>query len=197
MSACTWMLIDQSSFQSRSTCRNECVQNYNALARIPQQHKVTEEFRVPNTKMCSSLVDSTLPGTFIEYKPCYHPGYSCQDKRAKCRCQQLGIALFLFLSLSHRYIYILNAHSCTSPLWILRLSENGKFAGLWCEKYCSCSRSCRFKYPGCSCKGKCETRGCLCVREARDCDPDVCQGCFDISLLQVGHGDSFFLKKKM
>jgi hypothetical protein len=52
-----------------------------------------------------------------------------------------------------------------------------------CEKSCECARSCKRRFPGCSCAqigGKqrvCGTKACLCFAMNRECDGDLCGGC--------------------
>jgi len=47
-----------------------------------------------------------------------------------------------------------------------------------CDKQCSCSPTCRARYPGCRCKpGTCRTRSCECVSLGRECDADLCRCC--------------------
>ena len=47
----------------------------------------------------------------------------------------------------------------------------------YCEKYCACVKSCKNRYLGCNCRGKCVTKTCHCVAASRECDPDLCVNC--------------------
>lgn len=57
----------------------------------------------------------------------------------------------------------------------------------YCEKFCFCSASkCEFAYKGCNCCDGCEILSpysfrskCRCLREERECDPDLCKKCKD------------------
>ena len=53
-----------------------------------------------------------------------------------------------------------------------------------CEKFCQCSGSCSIRFRGCDCakavggRGRtCAGEQCVCWRNFRECDPDLCGGC--------------------
>ncbi|EPZ36094.1 SET domain-containing protein [Rozella allomycis CSF55] len=58
---------------------------------------------------------------------------------------------------------------------------------LFCEKYCHCDESCSHRFPGCKCKGPCDSKTCPCVANQRECDPDLCLGC-GASVIQRNQG---------
>ncbi|OAL56925.1 hypothetical protein IQ07DRAFT_22575 [Pyrenochaeta sp. DS3sAY3a] len=56
-----------------------------------------------------------------------------------------------------------------------------------CEKTCKCSRSCKRRFPGCTCAGKgkpCSSQpNCLCREFNRECDADLCSSCGAVEVL--------------
>ena len=48
-----------------------------------------------------------------------------------------------------------------------------------CEKYCGCSKTCKYRFNGCNClPGRCkEGFECYCIKNNRECDPDLCINC--------------------
>lgn len=56
-----------------------------------------------------------------------------------------------------------------------------------CEKTCRCSRSCKRRFPGCTCAGKgkpCSSQtNCLCRDFNRECDADLCSSCGAVEVL--------------
>ncbi|KAK6512455.1 hypothetical protein TWF481_001341 [Arthrobotrys musiformis] len=50
---------------------------------------------------------------------------------------------------------------------------------VYCEKFCGCGPDCPRRWKGCTCRsGKpCTGERCPCVRENRECDPDLCSSC--------------------
>ncbi|CAJ0953357.1 unnamed protein product, partial [Mesorhabditis belari] len=56
-----------------------------------------------------------------------------------------------------------------------------------CTKYCKCDE-CPHKFPGCLCKGSCQTLACHCFKANIECDPDTCLNCgVDPSCSHNGH----------
>lgn len=47
----------------------------------------------------------------------------------------------------------------------------------YCQKYCQCGPTCKNRFQGCRCLGRCETKVCPCVTALRECDPDMCSCC--------------------
>ncbi|KAF3147859.1 hypothetical protein TWF569_005971 [Orbilia oligospora] len=50
---------------------------------------------------------------------------------------------------------------------------------VYCEKFCECPADCPRRWKGCTCKSSnpCTGGKCPCVRENRECDPDLCLSC--------------------
>lgn len=58
--------------------------------------------------------------------------------------------------------------------------------GNWCSSMCQCSLNCPRRPVGCKCKGKCDIIDqCVCRREDRECDPDICLTCRPLAVKTV------------
>ena len=49
----------------------------------------------------------------------------------------------------------------------------------FCIANCLCTESCELKREGCKCKDSCETEKCICFQNDIECEPGLCQGCFN------------------
>lgn len=56
-----------------------------------------------------------------------------------------------------------------------RCDKNCRCSDDYCEKFCECPQNCQKRFPGCECKGKCDSNRCPCYIGKRECDPDVCK----------------------
>lgn len=56
-----------------------------------------------------------------------------------------------------------------------RCDKNCRCSDDYCEKFCKCPEDCKKRFPGCECKGKCDSNRCPCYIGKRECDPDVCK----------------------
>eukprot|EP00177_Eucheuma_denticulatum_P003718 GFKZ01006731.1.p1 GENE.GFKZ01006731.1~~GFKZ01006731.1.p1 ORF type:complete len:1270 (-),score=170.55 GFKZ01006731.1:2473-6282(-) len=64
-----------------------------------------------------------------------------------------------------------------------------KQKGILCEKFCGCfspfiqdgkaQSFCSNMHRGCTCKGSCQSKACLCFSMNRECDPDLCRSCHE------------------
>lgn len=55
---------------------------------------------------------------------------------------------------------------------------------VFCEVFCNCDKSCRRRFTGCRCKGKCfNDPRCECWTQNRECDPWVCGSCGVLEVL--------------
>lgn len=65
-------------------------------------------------------------------------------------------------------------------------SENCPCAqdNVFCEQFCNCDKSCRRRFTGCRCKGKCfNDPRCECWSQNRECDPWLCGTCGVLEVL--------------
>ncbi|KAK6349236.1 hypothetical protein TWF730_009988 [Orbilia blumenaviensis] len=60
---------------------------------------------------------------------------------------------------------------------------------IYCEKFCGCASDCPRRWKGCACRaGKpCIGDRCPCVRDNRECDPDLCLSCGADEQLDIIH----------
>lgn len=64
-----------------------------------------------------------------------------------------------------------------------------KQKGVLCEKFCGCFSPtlqegktqvwCLNMHKGCTCKGTCQSKACVCFSMNRECDPDICRSCHE------------------
>lgn len=50
-------------------------------------------------------------------------------------------------------------------------------SGRSCEKFCHCRNHCEKRFPGCGWIGFCDVKTCLCIKNNRECDPEICTSC--------------------
>lgn len=76
--------------------------------------------------------------------------------------------------------------SCICLQGLLR-SEGKYFESRgYCEKYCSCSFTCPYKFLGCVCTSSCRSDSCICYRNQIECDPILCRTCKSHNELLTG-----------
>ena len=67
--------------------------------------------------------------------------------------------------------------SCPCLQGLSKTLENYHESRGYCEKYCSCSYTCPYKFLGCSCVTPCTSNSCVCFRNLTECDPELCRTC--------------------
>ncbi|CAI7798781.1 unnamed protein product, partial [Closterium sp. NIES-54] len=102
---------------------------------------------------------------------CSRQGGECNGAAGRC------VAVFAAVFQQHTWLNP-NAlctfdapHPSARPFCDCRKGKN------FCEKQCRCGKECPNRFPGCACKGKCNTTTCICRRAGRECDPDTCRHC--------------------
>lgn len=165
----TWTSSDQSIFNlSRQTMTN-C-----EIARVLQTKTCAQVYEFDKTENVAIKVEKSSPDSslLVEYEPI---PTSSRVKSEKSERNLLYIkTIFENQNKAGPNKYTPCSHD--GPCSISNKCpciETSNF----CEKFCGCSKSCKNRFPGCTCQGKCCTKQCVCFSVSRECDPDLCKNC--------------------